>query len=202
MDVTIIATLVGVGAGWLLSQLTENIKEKKYRKKKIQALYIELSDNNAWLQRVVKEAKFSLQLLVLGQKIDSRPGNVYTFIFEENFHEVCWYLPRGVRLGFTDYFNSIKTINELISDIKPLIACDDQEQLEKLGSKFEEIYSEAFKTHAKSGYLLKNHNANLENLRGMAVKLEERLEEELNAIAPEARSLGVERVKSLYYEEG
>lgn len=201
MDVTIVATLLGVALGWLLSQLTESIKEKRNRKKKVQSLYLELSDNNAWLERMVKDAKFYLQLLVLGEDVYSRPGNIYTFIFEENFHEVSWYLPRGVRIGFTDYYNSIKTINELIRDIKPLIDCDHEEKQEKMCSKFEAIYSQAYMTHAKTGYLLHNPSANLENLRGVAVKIEQRLEEELKAIAPEARKLGVEQVKSLYYAE-
>ncbi len=201
MDTNIIAVLVGVVVGWILSQLTEIVKEKKNREKKVESLYVELSDINAWLSRMKKEAKYSLQLLVLNEDVYSRPGSIYTFVFEEHFHEICSSLTRGARVGFTDCYDSIKTINELISDLKPLIDSENDEKRRKLCSKFEAIYSMAFQTHAKTGYLLQNPSGNLDNLRGMAVKLDENLEDELKNLAAEAKELGIGGIKSSYYSD-
>lgn len=98
MDITIISALIGVGVGWLLSQLTDVVREKA-EKKKIESIYTEASDVNTWVERMLKQAKYALQLIVLNERVTSIPGKIHTFIFDENFHEICMDISRDSRIG-------------------------------------------------------------------------------------------------------
>lgn len=201
MDVNIASALVGVGVGWLLSQLTDLAKDTRLKKQKIDSIYIELSDVNAWLERTLKQCKYALQLIVLNQPINSIPAKIHTFIFDEHFHEICINIPRDSRIGLTDSYDCIKNINELIDQLKVLIDSHNDDKIKKICQKFEAIYSVAFETRFKINYLINNKNCNMKDLKGVAFKLDKQLNDEIMAIVQEAKELGLENVKSNFYAE-
>jgi len=201
MDVSIISALIGVGLGWLLSQLTDLIKEKRKKGVMVDSVYTELSDINAWLIRMLRQTKYALQLIVLRQRVTSIPGRVHTFIFDEHFHEICMDLSRDARVGLTDSYDSIKTINELIDQLKELIDDQSEDSNQKLCQKFEAIHCVAYDTEFKTRYLLNNRNGSMNDLAGVAIQLDQRLNDELDSIVKEAKEIGVDRVKSNFYAE-
>ncbi|MGP9802962.1 hypothetical protein [Rheinheimera sp. NSM] len=199
MDVNIISALIGVGLGWLLSQLTDLIKVKRRKVKIIDSVYVEISDINAWLVRMMRQTKYALQLIVLNQRVTSVPGRIHTFIFDEHFHEICMDLSRDARIGLTDSYDSIKTINELIAQLSELI--DDQSDSKRLCQKFEAIHSVAHDVEFKTRYLLNNRNGSMKDLVGVAIELDKNLNEELEFIVKEAKEIGVDGIKSKFYAE-
>lgn len=201
MDVNIVSALIGVGLGWLLSQLTDLIKEKRRKGKVVNSVYTELSDINAWLVRMLRQTKYALQLMVLDQRVSSIPGKIHTFIFDEHFHEICMELSRDARIGLTDSYDSIKTINELIDQLKELIDNQTENANQKLCQKFEAIYCVAFDAEFKTRYLLNNRNGRMSDLSGVAVELDKRINDELESIIKEANEIGVEGVRSNFYVE-
>ncbi|MFP2769377.1 hypothetical protein [Oceanisphaera sp. KMM 10153] len=201
MDVKIVSALIGVSLGWLLSQLTDLTKDKRRKRKVVESIYTELSDVNAWLVRMLHQTKYSLQLIVLSQEVTSVPGRIHTFIFDEHFHEICMDLSRSARIGLTDTYDSIKTINELINQLKELIDNQSGSNNKKLCKKFEAIYCIAYATEFKTRYLLNNRSGSMGDLAGVAIELDKKLHEELVAIVKEAKEMDLDEVKSKYYAE-
>lgn len=201
MDIKILAVLLGVGIGWALSQLTDYVKENLRRRQKIAAIYTELADVNAWLERMLKQVKYALQLIVLDQQVTGIPGRINKFIFDEYFHEICMYLSRDARIGLTDTYESIDVINELIDQIKGIIDNQIDNPSKRLCQKFEAIYSVAFEARFKTRFLYHNRKARMDELKGVAKKLDIQLQEELDSFAHEAKELGLEGVTSSFYDE-
>jgi len=201
MDVSIISALIGVGLGWLLSQFTDIIKDKRRKSKVIDSVYTELSDINAWLISMLRQTKYSLQLIVLSQRVSSIPGKIHTFIFDEHFHEICMELSRDARIGLTDSYDSINTINELIDQLKELIDNQSESSNKKLCQKIEAVYSVAFDTEFKTRYLINNRNGKMSDLSGVAAELDQKLNDEISFIVKEAREIGVDGIKSKFYVE-
>jgi hypothetical protein len=201
MDITIVSVLIGVGVGWLLSQLTDIAKEKRLKNRKIESIYTEASDINAWVERMLKQAKYALQLMVLNERVTSIPGRIHTFIFDEHFHEICMDISRDSRIGLTDTYDSVKTINELIDQLKGLIDQENESQVKKLCQKFEAIYTIAFDVRFKTNYLINNRKGNMGDLKGVAIEMDKQLHNELTSIVKEAKEIGLEGVNSKFYTE-
>lgn len=200
MEDKVVTVLIGVIVGWLMSQLSELIKERFRRRKKVEAVYTEAADVEAWLSRMLKQAEYSLQLAILKERITSIPSDLHVFMFEAHFHEICMYLPRGVRVGFTDYYGSVTHINHLLDQLKDLID-SDVEQHEKLAEKFEAIFAMAFTTKSKINVLLSMTDGDMGKLKGLAKKTDQDLKKSLLKIEQDAYALGVKKIRERYYSE-
>ena len=201
MDDKIKSVLIGIAVGWVLSQLTDVIKRYLDKRKKIKAIYVELSDLSAWLDRMLQTTKHSMQLVLVEDRVTGIPAKLHTYLFDEYFHEVCIDLPRGARFGIVDAHATISHINKLIDHYTDLL--DESTEITNIGilNKTEDIFVNA--THAKFtiDFLLENRKGDLELLKGKALELEVQIKNELTDIKSEALSSTPEMIKEKYLKE-
>ncbi|TOQ70804.1 hypothetical protein [Vibrio parahaemolyticus] len=200
MEEKVAAALIGVVVGWIISQFTEVIKDRRNRRKKIEAVYTEATDIEAWLSRMLKQTEYSLQLALLKEQVTSVPSDLHVFMFEEHFHEICMHMPRDIRIGFTDYYGSVVHINQIIEQIKNIID-SDCENNEKLIIKLEALYSMVFSTRFKINTLLHMKSGDMSKLKGAAKKLDQESVESLLKVRDDAYRLGAQKIHERHYAE-
>lgn len=197
MDSKIIAVLVGIFVGWLLGQFTELFKEKRERKIKIKAIEVEISNLNDWLIRMSHTMRYMIQLIELEEPIGSMPQKLYPFMLKEYFPQVCMYIPREARIGITDLYASIGTINDTLDHLDEFfVKSDDSSQ------GFNEIalalYAQVLNTQFKCAFLKENPDGSFEKLNKAASELDSNISKNIIDAKAEATKLGIEKLNDKY----
>ncbi|GAA3940892.1 hypothetical protein [Litoribacillus peritrichatus] len=201
MDERIIATLIGISTGWVLSQLTDFFKEKRIRNRKIIAINTELEDLSAWLERMKKTTRYSMMLALHKKNNHLIPTHLQKFLIDEHFHEICIYLTRDKRICITDIYNNINSINSSINELREVLDQQKDNSFKEIIDKNEGLYINAMETKSKIDFLLSKNKYKLNMSVGQADEISRKLTSELVAIRDEALKLTPEKITEAYYNE-
>ncbi len=201
MDAKIQSVLLGVAVGWLLSQGTDFVKSRLQRRRKIKAIYVELSDLSAWLERHLFTAKYCIQLAHHKKIVTNIPTQLHKFLLDEYFHEICLYLPRGARLGFTECISQVSYFNGILDEISELLKTPTTIDNRIFISKYQSLYSVCKETKFKVDFLIENPDGDMSKLRGAAKRLATEINDELKNIVIDAKNSSPEELKKEHLEE-
>ena len=201
MDVRIQSVLIGIIVGWILSQLTDLVKQKIERKQKIKAVYSELEDLSRWLASLIDTSKLSLQLAIKKAIVTTIPAKLNKLILDEYFHEICMYLPRDARFGITDCYSQIEVLNRLIEKLDIMLETPSTVSNRDIANKCQGIFVNAMNTKFKVDYLVTNEDGDMHKLKGTADKLSKQIENELEILVEEARNSTSEELQRKHFSE-
>lgn len=201
MDIKIQSVLIGLVVGWLLSQATEIYKKWYDRKRKIKAIYTELDDLSAWLQRHLLTAKLCIQLAANKKTVTNLPAHLHKFLLDEYFHEVCIYLPRDARLGLTECISQINYLNNINDELAELLKKPSLVDNNDFITKYQSLYSITKETKFKIDFLLSNRDGDLRKLQGAAAKIRSEIQADLANIMKEAKEKSAETIQNAYLSE-
>lgn len=201
MDIKIQSVLIGIIVGWLLSHATDYVKKRIERKRKINAIFIELADLSDWLNRMLLTSKYSIQLAVNRKLVTNVPAKLHKFLLNEYFHEICIFIPRGARLGITDCYGQIDYLNELIAQLESMLENPSKVDNKEFLIKQKSLYSTASEIKFKIDFLIENKDGDMKKLKGAATLLSEKINNELTAIVTEANKLSTDEINEQYYDE-
>lgn len=195
-----IITLAAVFLGWVLGQGAELVRNWHLDSKSIKALNTELEDIDAWFERMEKSVKYAMQLIVLKEQPSSIPSKIFVQQYLGHYSKVSHKLTREKRLLFVDIFSTIETVNELISDLKPLLSDASPEAPAHYDSKLYAIYHNARMARFK---ILNFHKNQLSpyhpKLNEATERFESYIADEIQEAKNSAKSQGIDQVKAHYY---
>tara|TARA_Y100000310_G_C20341006_1_gene649801 strand:- start:45 stop:653 length:609 start_codon:yes stop_codon:yes gene_type:complete len=201
MDVKIASVLIGVCLGWFLGQLTTLTKHYFLRKQKKDAIYTELSDLSAWLDRYIKTSEYNILLTMKGKIATNLPTKLHAFIINEYFPVICAHLPRGARLGITECISQIENLNDISNQIAALLEKPSEIKNQELINRYTSMFCSAFETKWKVDFLLENKDGDLNKLSGAAKEISSKLKVSLKEIKKKAGDKSVSDIQFDYYEK-
>ena len=104
--------LVGVILGVALTAGVAWLKDMLRRKRLIRALYVELKDDLAWLQRGKLTAELMIQEAACNKMADFIPPQPPTHIYENHIAELAFYLRESERISFNAIHNLLALVQK------------------------------------------------------------------------------------------
>lgn len=196
--------LVGVVLGVALTASVAWLKDVRRRRRLIRALYVELKDDLAWLQRSKLTAELMIQEAACNKMADFIPPRPPTHIYDNHIAELAFYLTKSERVSFTAIHNLLALVQKQhdgLADKRIRFRKGDVDGFNEYVQLLHASYSNLVLLvchvahHTEFGRRVNVRAVTGEDARSVDITTRERLER----LIDEARTTGLAAIQEKYY---
>lgn len=198
--------LLGVVVGVVLTAGVAWLKDVLRRRRLIRALYVELKDDLAWLQRSKLTAELMIQQAACNKMADFIPPRPPTHIYNNHIAELAFYLRESERVSFNAIHNLLALVltqHDGLADKRVHFHHGDVDEFNEYVQLLHASYSNLVLLvchvahHVEFGRRVNVRDVTGEDARTVDLTTHERLDR----LIQQAKRIGLSAVKENYYRD-